>query len=361
MQAIASSVVLNNAEIKGQKSYGFEFNANNLSNKTLIVQKCYFHDLFRGLRVGNKTQKTEIYENQFLNTSGYAIEYVSNPGGELNIGKSSSPNQGNSFNNCNWSAIQCFDNSKFSTNPANQNTGSNIYISNNQINNQIYAAAISIGEPTNPSRSYLSLKIEHNQIGQGLPIGQGIILKQISGDNPINPLDKFTSSNYYNSNFIVENNEINFINNFNPYYKGIWTEKSNSHNIKSNTVQVIGSGDWRPTGIRISDGEKNLVTENILHAGNGLQVTGNGNFSNYYCNTLDNCVNGIQLGWNTLRNPVNIPNAPHNDLNIHGHKYLFQDFYGRHNIFSNSISWGSDINVYNQSINHCFIAINVNI
>lgn len=351
LQAIGSSVVLHNAEVKGQKSYGFEYNANNNPNKTLIVQKCNFHDLFRGIRIGNKTKKTEIYENAFLNTSGYAIEYVSNPGGELIIGSNSNPSFGNTFNNCNWSAIQSFDNSSFTIYSNNQVSGSKIEIWNNQISNHLYAAGISIGEPTNPSRSYVSLKIENNQIGQGLPIGQGILIKQINGANPANPLDRLNrGSNYYKADFLVKNNNVQFSNSVNAFYRGIWTENSGNLNFLSNSVQVIGSGDWRPTAIRISDGRNNLVAENILRAGNGLQVTGNVIFSNYYCNTLDNCVNGIQLGWNTLRNSVTMPNTPHSDLTIHGHKYSSANYYGRPNIFTNSIAWGSDINVYNQAI-----------
>jgi hypothetical protein len=157
-------------------------------------------------------------------------------------------------------------------------------------------------------------------------------------------------------NFVVSNKEIKFSNQLIPNYRGIWTEKSAKNNFISNNISVVGAGDWRPNAIQISDGQFNMVIQNTLHAGNGLQVTGDGMFSNYYCNTFDNCVNGIQLGWNVLRNSVPGPGANHDDTKIHAHSYrntaisLLYNFYGRPNVYQNSIKWGSDIHVYNQAI-----------
>jgi hypothetical protein len=59
-------------------------------------------------------------------------------------------------------------------------------------------------------------------------------------------------------------------------------------------------------------------------------------------------VTGIQLEWNYLRNAVSGPNAAHDEYKIHANKII--NINGRPNSFNNTISWGSDINVYNQAI-----------
>jgi hypothetical protein len=324
IHATGSIVNLYLAEVSGQKNYGLWFDANKTTGRTLRAEACNFRDLYRGIHVRNNAF--------FNNTSGYAIEYMSNPGGKLYVGRADS---GNAFNNCNWSAIQCFDNVKWNKifNPLNPNT--DILIQNNTINNHVYASGIAIAEPAPADRSYGILSIEKNQIGTRQPIGQGIVFKQVSGGNPDRPLNKAvkqTSSAFYNADFLVKSNNIKFTNSFNAFYRGIWTENSRGQNFLNNNIYSPGSGDWRPSAMRISDGKNNLVADDTMHSGNGLQVTGDGMFSNYYCNTLDNCVIGIQLSWNFLRNKVRPLFLLHNDSRIHAHQYSTStDIYGRPN------------------------------
>ena len=245
---------------------------------------------------------------------------MSNPGGKLFVGAA---NLGNAFNNCNWSAIQCFDNTKYIGNKQNQLAfNSDIIIQNNSINNHVYASGIAIAEPAPAAQSYGKLSIENNQMGTRQPIGQGIVFKQVSGGNPDRPLHKAvkkSSPAFYNADFLVKSNKIVFTNSFNAFYRGIWTENSRGQNFLNNNIYSPGSGDWRPSAMRISDGKNNLVADDTMHSGNGLQVTGDGMFSNYYCNTLDNCVVGIQLGWNFLRNSTTA--NTHKDEDIHAHQY----------------------------------------
>lgn len=352
IHATGSIVNLYYAEVSGQKNYGLWFDANKTTGRTLRAESSIFRDLYRGIHVRNNAANTEIFRNTFNNTYGYAIEYMSNPGGKLFVGAS---NLGNAFNNCNWAAIQCFDNTKYIGSKQNQLAfNSDILIQNNTINNHVYASGIAIAEPAPAVRSYGTLSIENNQIGTRRPIGQGIVFKQVSGGNPDRPLNKAVKNSspaFYNSDFLVKSNKIVFTNSFNAFYRGIWTENSRGQNFLNNNISSPGSGDWRPSAMRISDGKNNLVADDTMHSGNGLQVTGDGMFSNYYCNTLDNCVIGIQLSWNFLRNKVRPPFLSHNDSRIHAHQYnTSTDIYGRPNNYNNGVSWGADIHVYTNAV-----------
>ncbi|NBP06261.1 MAG: T9SS C-terminal target domain-containing protein, partial [Bacteroidetes bacterium] len=360
IDATGTILGLYRAECTGQKSYGVVFNANAVAGRTLWVEQCNLHDLYRGIRVSGKTQKTEIYQNNFKNTSGYAVEYLDNPGGKLLVGDQWITSSSNNFDNCNWAAIHCSNNAKY-IDPKAINTDIQIY--NNRINNHVYAAGIAVSEPTNAMRSYGIMKIMYNQMGTQKPIGQGVILKQIAGANPLLPLDRAvikTPKSYFNQDFQVDSNVINYTNSFNAFYRGIWAEISTGQNYRNNTVTANSTGDWRPSAIRISDGKNNLLTENILHAGNGLQVTGDGMFSNYYCNTFNTCVIGIQLSWNFLRNRPPFRNFSHNDALYHAHIFDNKVF-GRPNTYNSTISWGSDIHVYTNTIDRNLWDFNNNI
>jgi hypothetical protein len=346
ISAVGSDVIIYNDELTGQMDYGVLYNGNNLYSKSLEVHCSKFHDLYRGMKILNKTKSSTIMKNKFLNTSGYGIEYISNQGGELKIGDSL---QNNEFNNCNWAAIQCFDNGRFSNLTNNIIPNSQIFIKFNKIDNHVYASGIAISEPTAAGQNFGKVIVYKNQMGSQQPIGQGIVLKQIFGSNPTNPIVPIsTNSIPYSSSFLISNNYVQFTNVLNPTYRGMWSENSPGQNFLMNDISCVGSGDWRPSSLRINDGPKNLVYQNSLHAGFGLQVTGIGLFSNYYCNSLNNCVTGIQLEWNYLRNAVSGPNAAHDEYKIHANKII--NINGRPNSFNNTISWGSDINVYNQAI-----------
>jgi hypothetical protein len=360
IDATGTILGLYRAECTGQKNYGVVFNANAVAGRTLWVEQCNLHDLYRGIRVSGKTQETRVYQNNFKNTSGYAVEYLDNPGGKLLVGDQALISRSNNFDNCNWAAIHCSNNAKY-IDPKAINTDIQIY--NNRINNHVYAAGIAVSEPTNAMRSYGIMKIMYNQMGTQKPIGQGVILKQIAGANPLLPLDRAvikTPKSYFNQDFQVDSNVINYTNSFNAFYRGIWAEISTGQNYRNNTVTANSTGDWRPSAIRISDGKNNLLTENILHAGNGLQVTGDGMFSNYYCNTFNTCVIGIQLSWNFLRNRPPLRNFLHNDALYHAHMFDNKVF-GRPNTYNSTISWGSDIHVYTNTIDRNLWDFNNNI
>ena len=352
--SVGSSIELEKAEMYGQKEYGVEFSANKQTDKNIKVIECNIHDLFRGVRIGLHTKSAIIQKNTFSNTSGYAIEYVTNPDGKLIIGDGAISSLGNTFNNCNWAAISCFDNSKYYE--INRIPfGTSIQIMNNSINNNLYATGLYIGEPVVPAdRNIHELNIELNAVGNTSRIGQPIVLDQVfGGNNKSEGTDRSlptwkTGPNNYNTRTRIYLNNINYSNQINSGYSGILGRNAKGIGIVSNQISCNTVGDWRPYGIRLAEGNSININDNKVTYGNGLQVTGYGMYSNYYCNTFESYVVGIQLGWNYLRNSSNLSTTSHDDDKIHAVK-VNSKIYGRPNVFANTISWSTDFSVYNKS------------
>jgi hypothetical protein len=351
VKAVASSVQLYNTDMTQTRKYGLWFNANKEQNKhELTVKGCNFHTLMQAIEVEQEAKATTIQQNTFHTTWVWAIDYRGNHGGKLLIGHATDTTLKNTFIACNWSSINVWDNAKFvgMGNQMQKNLNSDIKIEGNAINNHTYANGIAIAEPVLGSRSYGLMQVNSNEIGLNQRVGQGIVLKQICGANSQLPLRYGNPT--FDGNFSIRLNEIKFTTIANPFYNGILSENSIKLNFIENQINSNITSDWRNIGIKCSEGRDNLVHENTIGAGKGLQVTGNGIFSNYYCNTFNNCINGIQLGFNILRNRANLI-TPHNDYRIHAHITTgINPIFGRPNVFNNTFLWGSDIDVHNNTI-----------
>lgn len=364
--AVESSLEMIKTNISFTKSRGLWFNANNVVNKELKITQSSFYNLNYGMRIEGKTAKTSIQQCSLYNTNAYAIQYIGNPGGKLTIGDETNAALGNSFNNCNWAAIHCDNNQKFIA-PSHPNN-SVINIGNNIIDNHIYASGISVTEPSPaPNASYGVLKINNNKIGLNQRMGRGINLMQVSGLNPVLPMDRYPNlPNQVNINYIISANQINFTQVLSPganYLAGITADKTDKLNFKENKINSGTWGDWRPVALKIWDGKQNLVSDNELQGGVGLQPAGVGCiYSNYHCNFLKECVTGIQLGYTTLRDfvPTSFTPTQHDDYKIHGHFNLTTSkIYSRQNAFlptpkgkgiGKRVPWGTDIQLYASSI-----------
>lgn len=348
--AVESSLEMTKTNISFTKSRGLWFNANNVVNKELKITQSSFYNLNYGMRIEGKTAKTTIQQCSLYNTNAYAIQYIGNPGGKLTIGDKINAALGNSFNNCNWAAIECFDNAKYINIINAPAAGTQITIANNNINNHVYATGVSIGESHFGDRTYGIMHISYNSIGRAQPVGRGIALRQITGANGRNPVIR-PSSFRFNSDFKIDTNFIQFTTILNKQYSGISAERvQNINYIKDSiiidpTIVYNTSGTYKNGGFGFvnTDGKFSLIHNNTLKGGIGLQVNGNAIFSNYYCNNFDNCINGLQLARNSvLRNPANCA-TPHNDDLIHADAYSTNGVYGRPNNFYKAVSWGADI------------------
>ncbi len=362
IKAVASSLQLYNSEIDQDNQlfsttvaywpkYGVWFNANKEANKhELKIIGCKFYNIQQGVRIENLAKRTTIRQNEFNTTYAYAIEYTGNLRGGLDIGYDGL-NSANTFTSCNWAAIQCWGNSAAYIKPTSLNPdpiNTEIKIWGNTIDNHTYATGIAVAEPVLGTRGYGFIVIGFNKIGLNQRVGQGIVLKQIVGANPVKPL-----SNNNDIAFRITSNTINFSTTSNKFYNGILSENSNKLNFIQNEIHSGTFGDWRNVGIACSEGINNLVYGNTVQAGKGLMVKGNGIFSNYYCNNFNQCVNGIQLLHNVLRNKSGGA-FPYDDT-IHSRRNpSTSDIFGRPNIFNNGganpITWGADIDVYNNTI-----------
>ncbi len=354
INAIGSSVQILKANIYENKQYGCLLDANRQANKSVIIENCTIHDLQQGVRIAGEMATANITKNNIYNTLAYGIQYLGNHGGKLTVGDETNPALGNTFNNCNWAAVECFDNAKYIKptaqipNPPDL-LNSKIIIANNSINNQSYATGVSVGEPVLATRSYGLMHLNVNKIGQLQRIGQGIVLRQIAGANIAK--SQYSFGIPYNPAFTIDTNNVEFTNALQPFYNGVLAENSNGLNFIGNAINSNSYGDWRPNAIKMSEGKNSLVYYNVLHGGNGLQVTGNGMFSNYYCNRFNSCVNGIQLGWNFLRNKSTLNPTQHDDVKIHANLYpVNNNIIARPNNFDNTFLWGADINVYTNAV-----------
>jgi hypothetical protein len=351
-----SKLTLRYTEIHSAKKYAVDFNSNWKSHPELWVANCNIHNVFRGVVVYWGTSKTTFQSNSFSNTSGYAIEYKDNPRGDLLVGHASNSTLGNTFNNCNWQAIGCFNNNDFSK-IGEDEIGSKIKIHNNTIDNHAYAGGVFVGEVTAADRSYKELWITRNNIGNSVRLTRGINLSHITGNNP--DLPDHGKKFPYRKEFRIDTNYIKYNNSsFNWYSNGIYLERTSKINILNNDVQSATGGDYRTTALRIADGNRNLVWRNKFQGGVGGRIIGNAELSNLYCNELYLCVNGWQFESSRLRNRFNSGALSSNyDYMIHGSEIPWEDtFYARSNNFTPSnnhpITWGADITLYTKELSY---------
>ena len=357
IMAVNSTLNLRQTEIKNAKQYALDYNAGKQSFPTLTVRNCYIHDVFRGARVSNCTNennRTTFHANRFANTSGYAIEYRDNPGGILVIGNQEDTTLRNTFDNCNWQAIGCFNNTK----PGETSGLGSINISNNRFDRHPYAGAVFVGEATSPKTSYKSLLITRNKIGLNGRLGTDITLSQVTGLNPDVP--DFKEKRFFEENFRIDSNHIQFTNSINLWANGIHLSNARRLNVLRNQVNSGTWGDYRPSALRMAEGPWNLVNQNHFQGGAGGRIQGDAELSNLYCNTLFQSVCGWQFEQSRLRyeyKGVFSINQHGYDYVIHGLALKPGDTISRHNFYEprvgtfGHVSWGADIAMYTREIN----------
>lgn len=213
----------------------------------------------------NENNRTTFHGNRFANTSGYAIEYRDNPGGILYIGNQEDTTLRNTFDNCNWQAIGCFNNTKPGL--PNQPPTTQINISNNRFDRHPYAGAVFVGEATSPDPSYSSLLITRNRIGLNGRLGAGITLSQVTGLNPRVP--DFKEKRFFEESFRIDSNLIQFTNSINLWANGIHLSNARRLNVLRNQVNSGTWGDYRPSALHMAEGPWNLVNQNQFQGGAG--------------------------------------------------------------------------------------------
>jgi len=268
-----------------------------------------------------------VYRSHFEDIyGGFALDWRHNYGRAINIGDVLDPDKKNTFKLCNWSAVNLYDNLNFIP----EGGGSSINIHHNDFNTQPYAKGIAIQEISlGTNASHDKLLISHNDID----VGRGIELINVFGKYPNDPLAR----DYYNNNALLINhtitdNQIHFKIDFNPQSYGIAAKGSGGFGIVSNNIQSNVPTAWQNSGVEIKDGPNTLVLSNFASAGSGLLAMSNMLGSNYYCNTMYQCVNGIKLAKaHILRGDY----QTHGILNVDS----------RHNTIGSTWGWGSDMMV----------------
>jgi hypothetical protein len=294
--------------------------------KFSTIENCDIFNSRAGITLRNGYH-ANIYSSHFENIyGGFALDWRHNYGNAINIGDLADPNKKNTFKLCNWSAVNLYDN----INLVPEQGGSIINIHHNEFNTQPYAKGISIHEiSVGTNASHQQLLISHNDID----VGRGIELINVFGQYQPDPL----GSQYYHPNsplppYKIDNNLINFKIDFNPQSYGIAANGSGGFGIVSNNIHSNVPTAWQNSGIEIKDGPNTLVLSNFASAGSGLQAMSNMLGSNYYCNTMYQCVNGIKLAKaHILRGDYQTHGIINND--------------SRHNTIGSTWGWGADMMV----------------
>ncbi|MDO8999200.1 MAG: T9SS type A sorting domain-containing protein [Bacteroidota bacterium] len=319
------------------KGTGIRSNAN-FSIQNINVQSNYFYANYRDIDCyfgNNLTVQKSTLNNCLANS----INWNYNWGKKLLVGgdNTSGSNAGNiadanSFNGCNWNTVYCLDNEDINT---------NIQINYNTMQNASWAGGIYLNQTnlTSAYQTFGKFSIANNSINQ---LAMPITLQNIKGNidptqgtpyyNALNPL---LSSDLTNNFANIEFNTINYSSNINAGATGIRNYNSPQTKIKTNTVNSSNSADWQNIGIDVSDSPMMFVWSNNISAGRGIEQRLNMTNANVMCNTLSNCVIGIQLGWEWLRNTGDV----HGIVNV----------YNRKNTFVGGLQPGYDMECYYSS------------
>ena len=315
----SSVSVLNNNRffnISGSLNSNFPSTAIRISsnNKNQIINISQANSIFRCQRgiISTGINELDVNGNNFSTTWETAVNVSRNKGGSIKF-------KNNQFNFCNWEAINLFDNGNSST---------VIEVEDNTIKDHPYASGIVIQELFLSSRqSFAKLLVSDNFIGEfpSKKIGQGIIVRNVFGGEG----SKSTLSVNL-SKSIISSNVIWFSTSLNQNYTGITIENSCKMGIFNNTVHGDNKISTLSSGVLVKNSVDCSVNFNFIEeCGSGLRALNFNNNSNYFCNSLMQNRNGINLrDGHIIRNTGQL------------HGICNQE--ARHNNFSNSLN--ADIN-----------------
>lgn len=240
----------------------------------------------------------------------------------------------NTFVSQNWTAILTYDNASVSQIPQPNTLSfptsgvySHLNISSNSINSVPWGAGIAVLETSLGSNiKYHNLTIKFNNIRNTY---EGIVLSNVRGygdqSTSVNASDLTSSDVYNNSITMVTTPQT-------PNARGVKAENCPGLRYMRNMLRCNNSGDYQNNGFFVQNSPGSLIYNNYIRAGYGISASLDMLNSNMYCNVLDLCVVGYQLGYCTLRTVGQT------------HGTLLSP---RNSYFYNTASWGSDFHLYN--------------
>ena len=256
-----------------------------------------------------------MQQNTIKRTEIRAFEYLRNYNCSLLIGSETDIGLKNTFTDCNWEAIGCFDNRAYKYINEKDRTGTEISIGFNDINcTSVGAGSVVVTEFSKPSTgpSFKKLLISNNNISQmqmgiridnvvGVPL---VTLYNLIGSAPnklkysrVYPIDRNTQ----NLNGIdypqcdIYQNNIKTIKLYADTNYGIRSMNSDGIHIVSNNVSDPKNLRSLNAGVRLLGGNSDLIYKNIFKNGVGIYANGVMDKSDYTCNTFNACRWGIRL------------------------------------------------------------------
>jgi hypothetical protein len=269
------------------------------SGRTLNVTNGNIFDGCKTAIDGYYGTNMTVQGNSFTGGYEHGVKWFYNPGRILKIGDITTPSLGNNFQFQNWSCVLTNDNANAST---------QITVANNTMENSSWAYGVLVQETTLAGTpSYSFMKINHNNM-DGIDYGVKVLnVRGISGQS-----DAFTPQ-FPTTTMEAYDNEIL---NFTLDKHGIDFSSSPNTRIMVNDVTSTDSEDWEDsnTGIFAFNSAEMAVGGNYSSSATGIRYCLSMLGSNIACNTVDNCVVGIDIALAELRgNYVNHGSSPTGD------------------------------------------------
>lgn len=292
-----------------------------------VINNNSFSNVRRSIDLFNNTNCT-IFSNTFNNPNNeHGVALHNNNDCVISV-------LNNTFVSQNWTAILTYDNASVSQIPQlntlsfpTSGVYSHLNISSNSINSVPWGAGIAVLETSLGSNiKYHNLTIKFNNIRNTY---EGIVLSNVRGygdqSTSVNASDLTSSDVYNNSITMVTTPQT-------PNARGVKAENCPGLRYMRNMLRCSNSGDYQNNGFFVQNSPGSLIYDNYIRAGYGISVSLDMLNSNMYCNVLDLCVVGYQLGYCTLRTVGQT------------HGTLLSP---RNSYFTNTAPWGSDFHLYN--------------
>lgn len=243
--------------------------------------------------------------NAFNGGTEHAITWAYNPGRTLIVGDESSSTFQNTFTGQNWSSVMATDNA---------NSATTISIGYNLIQNAAWSGGIYVQESSGQtSQTYQKMHIVENDIND---MGDGVVVNNVWGINNALQWESQQSADPTPYTFKTNNNDIDFSTAYGSNKSGIRVSNSRFVRSRFNNISTTGSSSgWGSKGVDYSDSRYSLVEKNYCKANAGIQLYGDMRASNIDCNEMSDCVIGIELVNEILRDLPTITHGETTGLN----------------------------------------------
>jgi hypothetical protein len=299
--------------IDGTTQYGVHATKNggtgSLSQAQLTMSGNVFEDDYYPIYIENNKEfaRFDIYENIIKNAAYYGLSVFGNKGSEVLANQ-------NTFTNCGYAAINCFDNANVKNTVLSLTNNTIAFDANLLQGTELPSLAmashntgIMLAEPTGGNQKYKVLNVSNNTIEN---LARPIVVNNVIGANRQDP--RIFNVPVINKQEIASNiirvNDIAMPGNQN---RAIEVNNGTGINyLGNNMAHQPGSGSASLTGMRMLLSPQVLVYGNYTTLGTGMHAQSNMINSNYYCNTYKRSKTGIWLNERHILRP--------NFLQIHG-------------------------------------------